>query len=192
MTKALEKWTWATFEPVDNPGRCDYYGCIDSYETTEPCIPPNTGSAYQPYPYGAPSDALVRDLRGLPNEWKYYQLKGSQVDYGTVDRPTLLGNRVLEANVYKGTSSCISCHRRVRAKSDGVPAEDSGYLPDSSSGPTGTPDFTQPIYSPCRPMGFIWSVRLAQPARPKASGATATGGANGQSAAPPAAPCDVE
>ena len=40
-SKDLPNWTWATFEHVDNPGRCDYLGCNDSYgyETVDPVLP---------------------------------------------------------------------------------------------------------------------------------------------------------
>ncbi|WP_155992446.1 hypothetical protein [Fodinicurvata fenggangensis] len=30
-SKDTPNWVWATFEHVDNPGRCDYTGCNDSY-----------------------------------------------------------------------------------------------------------------------------------------------------------------
>lgn len=30
-SKDIPDWTWATFEHVDNPGRCDFIGCNDSF-----------------------------------------------------------------------------------------------------------------------------------------------------------------
>jgi len=35
-TKEIPDWTWATFEHVDNPGRCDYTGCNDSFGHRSP------------------------------------------------------------------------------------------------------------------------------------------------------------
>lgn len=33
-SKDIPKWTWATFEHVGNPGRCDFIGCNDSFAHT--------------------------------------------------------------------------------------------------------------------------------------------------------------
>lgn len=35
-SKDIPNWTWATFEHVDNPGRCDYTGCNDSFGYRSP------------------------------------------------------------------------------------------------------------------------------------------------------------
>lgn len=35
-SKDTPNWVWATFEHVDNPGRCDYTGCNDSYGYPSP------------------------------------------------------------------------------------------------------------------------------------------------------------
>ncbi len=35
-SKDLPNWVWATFEHVDNPGRCDYTGCNDSFGYASP------------------------------------------------------------------------------------------------------------------------------------------------------------
>lgn len=35
-TKDTPNWLWATFEHADNPGRCDYTGCNDSYGFASP------------------------------------------------------------------------------------------------------------------------------------------------------------
>ncbi len=35
-SKDIPNWVWATFEHVDNPGRCDYTGCNDSYGYLSP------------------------------------------------------------------------------------------------------------------------------------------------------------
>lgn len=35
-SKDIPNWVWATFEHVNNPGRCDYTGCNDSFGYTAP------------------------------------------------------------------------------------------------------------------------------------------------------------
>jgi len=35
-TKDIPQWVWATFEHVNNPGRCDFTGCNDSYGYASP------------------------------------------------------------------------------------------------------------------------------------------------------------
>lgn len=35
-SKDIPNWVWTTFEHVDNPGRCDYTGCNDSYGYNAP------------------------------------------------------------------------------------------------------------------------------------------------------------
>ena len=35
-SKDIPNWVWTTFEHVDNPGRCDYIGCNDSFGFTTP------------------------------------------------------------------------------------------------------------------------------------------------------------
>ncbi len=35
-SKDIPNWVWTTFEHVNNPGRCDYTGCEDSYGYTSP------------------------------------------------------------------------------------------------------------------------------------------------------------
>ena len=37
-SKDIPNWVWATFEHVDNPGRCDYIGCNDSYGYSSPDV----------------------------------------------------------------------------------------------------------------------------------------------------------
>lgn len=83
-TKDLPNWFWATFEHVDNQGRCDWTGGNDSGRPT-------------------PADAA----------WRSYRLKGSQTEFVTATgRSTLLGNSVTEAG-FTNSVSCISCHARA-------------------------------------------------------------------------------
>ncbi len=40
-TKDTPQWVWTTFEHVNNPGRCDFTGCNDSYGYASPDARPN-------------------------------------------------------------------------------------------------------------------------------------------------------
>ncbi|MCW5842356.1 MAG: hypothetical protein KIT77_13995 [Caldilinea sp.] len=40
-SKDIPNWVWATFEHVNNPGRCDYTGCNDSFGYTSPDAAPD-------------------------------------------------------------------------------------------------------------------------------------------------------
>jgi hypothetical protein len=163
MTKALPTWTWATFEHVDNPGRCDYYGCHDDYGSTRRVIATN-GSVAGVYQGDSLSPAGIQELAGLPPEWQYYRLKGTQIAYELNGKHTLLGNSKIEALVHAPSSSCISCHARARVNSAGAPADDGGFVPGTSAktSPNGPP---RPV-APCLRIGFIWSVTRAKAAHP--------------------------
>ncbi len=43
-TKDIPQWVWTTFEHVNNPGRCDFTGCNDSYGFASDDARPNAGS----------------------------------------------------------------------------------------------------------------------------------------------------
>jgi hypothetical protein len=46
-TKDIPNWTWATFEHVNNPGRCDYTGCNDSFGYRSPdAVAPHLADNY--------------------------------------------------------------------------------------------------------------------------------------------------
>ncbi|WP_437680934.1 hypothetical protein [Sorangium sp. So ce131] len=85
-SKDTPNWVWATVEHVNNPGRCDYTGCNDSYGYTTPdgvephqaknytephttCddlpIPSYTFDNGKPYPGGAITPQLKELLDGL-------------------------------------------------------------------------------------------------------------------------------
>ena len=79
-TKDVPQWMWATFEHVNNPGRCDFTGCNDSfgYESPDANRPAGTAANFtaphsrsdqlgqattifslgEPYPSGPISTAL--------------------------------------------------------------------------------------------------------------------------------------
>ncbi|MBC7908024.1 MAG: hypothetical protein H7Y60_14950 [Rhodospirillaceae bacterium] len=122
MAKQVPLWTWGTFEYVDNPGRCDFIGCKDSFGAKTSYVAPAaaTGgfySACQPTPA---LKALFKTLGGTDTTFiNSYCLKGSQPDYVAADgMPSLLGNSVTEKGFVQ-SSSCITCHARASAASDG-------------------------------------------------------------------------
>jgi hypothetical protein len=128
-TKDLPMWFWATFEHVDNPGRCDFLGCHDSFGLAPADVPPNPviGGAY---PSGALTPALLELLRPLAPEWRHYRLKGTQVAFtDTTGAPTLLGNSVTESGFVQG-SSCLTCHSKAAVQADGtsLPSAEAGVV----------------------------------------------------------------
>ena len=176
-SKDIPNWVWATFEHVNNPGRCDYTGCNDSYGYDTP----DTVAAGQARNYTRPHQtcdnlplpswilspggiypggvrqAPLADLfaafrigtqdnatlvpRPADRAWLSYRLKGSQVDFtDAMGRAGHLGNSVTEGG-FVSTSSCMTCHARAGATTNGTipPAlgvfenamSDSGYLPSS-------------------------------------------------------------
>ena len=114
-SKLIPNWLWATFEQVDNPGRCDYIGCHDSFGQVPASVLPNSLGTGQVYPPEERTAAVV-DLynrAGLGPEWINYRLKGTQVNFtGPTGAPTLLGNSVTEKG-FVPTSSCMTCHARA-------------------------------------------------------------------------------
>jgi len=111
ITKAVPNWTWATWEWSDNPGRCDFTGCYDSFGVNPSNIQPNVQPG-KGYPEGQLTAPLLEIFKkyGLTDEWQHYRLKGSQTNWtDPTGLPTLLGNSILE-RPFVSTSSCITCH----------------------------------------------------------------------------------
>ncbi len=79
MTKAIPNWTWATWEWVGNPGRCDYLGCHDLFGAIPANVNPNA-TLNQGYAADSLTPALIKLFKdnGIGDEWKNYRLKGSQ------------------------------------------------------------------------------------------------------------------
>ena len=117
VSHVLPNWVWSTFEHVDNPGRCDYIGCHDSYGFTPYTVPPNKLDSQV---YAEPmtqnmNPELAEMFRqyGVPKVFNKFRLKGSMTEFtNTRGKTLLLGSSVLEANLVE-TSSCISCHARA-------------------------------------------------------------------------------
>lgn len=157
-TKALPNWFWSTFEHVDNPGRCDFLGCRDSFGYQPAFVPPHPGPECGPYEPGRPTPGMEKLLARLPEEWRYYRLKGSMTDFTTATgRPNLLGNSVTEAGFVQ-TASCMTCHSRATVGDAGnspYPTA-AGLTPDFQSY-NGTPDPNW-YYSNLNP-GNVWSLQ---------------------------------
>jgi hypothetical protein len=90
-SKVLPNWLWATFEQVDNQSR----------------------TGVQPSPIPPDVQALNDEVHAaLPagSPWKYYNLRGTQIDFVDASgQPTLLANSLIESD-FENSSSCITCH----------------------------------------------------------------------------------
>ncbi|HEV8353027.1 MAG TPA: hypothetical protein VGR24_02385 [bacterium] len=121
MTKDIPAWFWATFEHVDNIGRCDFIGCHDTFGSTPFNVPPKATDGGL-YDAGRPTAALVAMFRraGMGPEWYNYRLKGTQTDFVDVTgNPIRLGNSQLEEG-FVPTASCMTCHARSTVNGAGM------------------------------------------------------------------------
>jgi hypothetical protein len=159
-TKQIKDWVWTDFEHAKNPGRCDDIGCHDSFGAVDKDVAPKS-TAWQQYGECKKSDALEKMFSnaGISSVWKNYCLKGTQVDFVTsADKPTLLGNSVIEAlnaSVPIPKSSCISCHAVASFNSSGAP-----NIPALQTSPTGKVD--ENLMKGYSANDFIWGVIVAQ------------------------------
>jgi hypothetical protein len=111
-TKDLPKWFWATFEHVDNPGRCDWLGCRDSFGVT-PAVTQAMEPLYGGYAPEKIDPVLAAMLSAIHPVFGKYRLKGSQVDFvDDAGNARLLGNSVTEFSFIQN-SSCMTCHSRA-------------------------------------------------------------------------------
>jgi hypothetical protein len=175
MTKALPNWTWATWEWVGNPGRCDILGCSDTYGVNPAVVSPNS-TPNQGYPPGQPTPQLLELFKkyGLADEWKNYRLKGSQTDWiDPTGRTTLLGNSITEDGFVQ-TSSCITCHSNASIDANGAVMPSLGFTPDgqSQNGPVNPGNFWAKSTAPYGALNyfqydFVWGVFRARPAHNK-------------------------
>lgn len=171
MTKLVPNWTWATFEWVDNPGRCDFLGCHDAFGVLPHDVAPNA-TTDQGYPPGqlTPELLALLDANGVAPEFRNYRLKGSQVDFtDATGRHMLLGNSVTESG-FVASSSCLTCHTQSSADLTGTIRPRAGFDPDNQSY-NGAPDpawfydtTTQPWSVNELPLDFVWGFIAAQPA----------------------------
>jgi hypothetical protein len=158
ISKLLDKWIWATFEPqnsITNPFRCKVLGCYDPFGST-PAIS-NGGNTQLTQKLKA-----LMDAANLAPEWYNYRLDAVQIDFLT---PKLLGNSIIEGeNVGMDLkqASCISCHAVSSVKSDGM--DGINLLVALSTPPVGLP---QPLPSNAWiRRDFVWSLGEACPNGP--------------------------
>ncbi len=158
ISKLLDKWIWATFEPqntVTNPFRCQVLGCYDPF-----------GS--KPARSNGASTKLIAELKRLMSaanlapEWYNYRLDAVQIDFF---RPKLLGNSIIEGeNVGMNLkqASCITCHAVSSIQNNGT--DGINILANLNPPPTGLPP-ALPSKAWIR-RDFVWSLGLACPNGP--------------------------
>ena len=155
MSKLIDKWIWATFEPqnaITNPNRCRELGCYDPFGSRP--ARSNGGDTKLSHKL----EQLV-DAGNLAPEWRNYRLDGVQTDYFS---PELLSNSVIEgenAGLPINRLSCTTCHDLSSVKSDGT--DGITLLQALSADPIG---FPQPLPSKAWiRRDFVWSLLLACP-----------------------------
>jgi hypothetical protein len=171
MTRRVPSWTWATFEWVGNPGRCDFIGCHDAFGVVPHDVAPSpeTGGVY-PAGQLTPDVLTVLEAAGVPAEFQNYRLKGTQVDFtDPMGRHTLLGNSVTERGFVQ-TSSCMTCHTRSSVDQTGTIRPGAGFAPSNQSY-NGAPDpawffdtATAPWSMNELHLDFVWGFIAAGPA----------------------------
>lgn len=155
ISKLLDKWIWATFEPqnsITNPNRCKVLGCTDKF-----------GS--RPATSNGRNTRLTKRLERLMDaaklapQWKNYRVDGVQIDFL---EPKLLGNSIIEATnagVPLTQASCISCHAVSSVNDDGTDG-----ITLLNSNPVGEP---APLPSTAWiRRDFVWSLSEACPNSP--------------------------
>jgi hypothetical protein len=174
ISKMVPNWTWATFEHMNNPGRCDVLGCNDSFGSNPPTTAPRPRDPGQQYPNCVKTPALTALFAGeeIDAAFKNYCLKGSQADFTDAQGvKTRLGNSVTEQG-FLDTASCISCHGNAAFSFvTGGWSANRVFLYNSTPIATlGTPDPGQfwlfPDKDPMRPQDaaifrstdFVWSI----------------------------------
>jgi hypothetical protein len=172
-TKDLPNWFWATFEHVDNPGRCDFIGCVDSFGTTPQFTPPRS-ELKRPYAAEKLTPALLALMKAgnLPPVFQNYRLKGSQTDFtDSRGEPTLVGNSVTEYG-FVPTASCITCHSRAGTDWNGQKPANLRIFGEKLGGQTfnGPPDVemfydrNDPFRRYMMQADFVWAIPFrAQP-----------------------------
>jgi hypothetical protein len=158
ISKLLDKWIWATFEPqnlITNPFRCQVLGCYDPFGSKPASS--NGGNTQLTHQL-----QQLMDAANLAPEWKNYRLDAVQTDFF---RPKLLGNSIIEGeNVGMSLkqASCISCHAVSSIKADGT--DGANLLNMMTTPPVG---FPRPLPSnEWIRRDFVWSLALACPNGP--------------------------
>lgn len=158
ISKLLDKWIWATFEPQNtttNPFRCQVLGCNDAFGS-KPAG--SNGSATGL----TPQLKKLMDAANLAPEWYNYRLDAVQTEFF---RPKLLGSSIIEGeNVGMNLkqASCISCHAISSVENNGT--DGINILAALTTPPVGLPPAL-----PSKawiPRDFVWSLGLACPNGP--------------------------
>ena len=151
ISKLVNKWIWATFEPQNattNPQRCKVLGCRDAFGSN-----PETSSGANTQL--TQSLAILMSSAKLQPEWKNYRLDGVQVDFTKGGKDTVLGNSIIEGDnagnpTLMKSSSCITCHHLSTINKAG-----NSLSPDFIIGPPAA-------YPPGMvSRDFVWSLSLA-------------------------------
>lgn len=155
MSKLLDKWIWATFEPQNpttNPNRCQVLGCRDAFGSN-PAVTRGANTQL------TPKLRALMSAANLAPEWYNYRLDGVQIGFF---QPLLLGSSIIEAE-NAGTpltqASCITCHAVSSVKSDGTDG-----ITLLNSNPIGKPPLL-PSKAWIR-RDFLWSLSEACPNSP--------------------------
>jgi hypothetical protein len=174
ISKMVPNWTWATFEHMNNPGRCDVLGCYDSFGANPPAVAPRQTNLGQQYPNCVKTPTLTALFAGekIDAAFANYCLKGSQPDFTDAQGvKTRLGNSVTEQG-FLDTASCIGCHGNAAFSFiTGGWSSNRVFLYNSTPiGAVGPPDPGQfwlfPDKDPMRPQDaaifrssdFVWSI----------------------------------
>jgi hypothetical protein len=154
LSKVMPNWLWVTFEPQNlqtNPNRCITFGeCNDPYGSN-PAISHGGVTALT-----SEVETLMTQA-GLAPEFFNYRLDGIQVDFGTTENPSILGNSIIEgenAGLNATNSSCITCHSVSSIGKDGTDGFD--FLNNQVG-----PQYVPPANYIAR--DFVWSLALACP-----------------------------
>jgi hypothetical protein len=134
ISKLVPNWTWATFEHANNPGRCDYLGCADSFGAKQARVAPHDelGRSYGPCAKSPQLLALFAAAKMDP-AYANYCLKGSQIDFTDQSGEAVrLGNSVTERGFVQ-QSSCMSCHGRAAFNQNGFLTSLAGFDSHSPS-----------------------------------------------------------
>lgn len=158
ISKLLDKWIWATFEPQNmttNPFRCEVLGCTDRFGSK----PARSSGSVTGL---TPQLKKLMDAANLAPEWYNYRLDAVQTEFF---RPKLLGNSIIEGeNVGMNLkqASCISCHAVSSVENNGT--DGINILAALTTPPVGLPS-NLPSKAWIR-RDFVWSLGLACPNGP--------------------------
>ena len=184
-SRLAPNWTWATFEHMDNPGRCDVLGCKDRFGAKDAYVAPLSAvESRTRYPDCVKSPALLALFAKahIDPAFLNYCLKGSQTDFTDPSGQAIrLGNSVTE-QTFVAQSSCMTCHGRAGFDAEGHATTFAGFDPtsigalsgsgDAPVGPINSSPYSTGDFSPSSPTvvsksdlarfgfpaDFVWSV----------------------------------